>query len=42
MKFNCIGLNGSVIGIDRIFNFGLCFVIIIIYKNVKIFKCEIL
>lgn len=41
LKFNCISFNGSVLGIDCIFNLGFCFVMIIIYKNWKVVKCEI-
>lgn len=42
MKSNCIGPNGSVIGIDRTFNLGPCFVTTTTYKNVKILKRETL
>lgn len=42
MKSNCIGPNGSVIGIDRTFNLGPCFVTSTTYKNVKILKRETL
>lgn len=42
MKTNCAGTNGSVIGIDRTFNLGPCFVTTTTYKNQKILKRETL
>jgi len=36
MKANCTGEGGSVLGIDRTFNLGKCFVTAISYKNKKV------
>lgn len=33
MKANCVGEGGSIIGIDRTFNLGKCFVTSLCYKN---------
>ena len=38
LKTNCVGPKGSVIGIDRTFNLGPCFVTTTTYKNRKIIK----
>ena len=42
LRTNCIGSKGSVIGIDRTFNLGPCFVTTTTYKNRKILKRETL
>lgn len=42
LKTNCIGTKGSVIGIDRTFNLGPCFVTTTTYKNRKLLKRETL
>ena len=42
LKTNCIGSKGSVIGIDRTFNLGPCFVTTTTYKNGKLLKRETL
>lgn len=42
LKTNCSGSSGSVLGIDRTFNLGPCFVTTTTYKNRKIIKRETL
>ena len=42
LKTNCVGPKGSVIGIDRTFNLGPCFVTTTTYKNRKIIKRDTL
>ena len=42
MKTNCAGTNGSVIGIDKTFNLGPCFVTTTTYNNWEILKHETL
>lgn len=42
LKSNCTSSNGSVLGIDRTFNLGPCFVTTTIYKNRKVVKRETL
>lgn len=42
LKSNCTGSNGSVLGIDRTFNLGPCFVTTTTYKNRKVVKRETL
>lgn len=42
LRTNCIGLKGSVIGIDGTFNLGPCFVTTTTYKNRKNIKRDTL